>query len=70
MKRHPKSDNQLPKGKSDAERQQEFVLAYQELCKKHGLQFVPVLQWRQSADTGTFSTLVLMQVGQYQPPQE
>lgn len=47
--------------KSEAEKQQDFYREYEELCKRHSLQLVPVPQYKQSADTGAWLTIILLQ---------
>jgi len=40
------------------EKQKAFADAYDKLCKEHGLTISFIPQWKQSADTGTWSMVI------------
>ena len=46
-----------------------FEREYLEVCAKHGLVLSVNPQWKQSADTGTWSMVLVMTIIKYNPPQ-
>ena len=49
--------------KSEQERVQDFVKAYQNLCEEHGYNIVVVPAFKAMADTGTFNVVLQTSVG-------
>jgi len=44
------------------EQKDKFIKAYEDLCKEHGFQLVPLPQWKQSMDTGTWSLVTMLSI--------
>jgi flagellar capping protein FliD len=54
---------QPTKEKSENQKVQDFVTAYNQLCKKHNLQIVTTPAWRISQDTGDWRLVIQSSVG-------